>query len=169
MTIFTSTVTLDYTWLHGDFRLQPACLLPHRPGTSPDLVLINHPMASYCWIRPRCTCPISTIPQGPWLSSCPFHQFCYSSSNFLSPLWLLITSIVSSGLQVSLPFCVVEGTTVTHIWASWGGGGLWGARFLQEGILPFDHFIYFSYFSPCLDISHIFTECLSWTNCCSRV
>ena len=39
-------VTIFTSHFHSDSRIQPAYLLPRRPGTSHDLVLINHPVAS---------------------------------------------------------------------------------------------------------------------------
>ena len=104
---FPFFVTIFTSHFHGDSRIQPACLLPYRPGTSHDLVLINHPMASIVKLghivfvlllpSPGSLVVILSVP----------------------PIWLFliqfpvtpITSIVFSGLQISLPFCVVDGTT----------------------------------------------------------
>lgn len=105
---FPFFVTIFTSHFHGDSRIQPPCLLPYHPGTSYDLVLINHPMASIV----KLTLYLS--------------YFCHPPGSLVvilsvPPIWLFliqfpvtpITSIVFSGLQISLPFCVVDGTTST--------------------------------------------------------
>lgn len=162
---FPFFVTIFTSHFHGDSRIQPACLLPYRPGTSHDLVLINHPMASIVKLGhivfvlllpsprvPGCHLISSTNLVIPHPISChPDHLHCLQWPPDLTPLLC--------GRRHNL----------THIWASRAGGGLWGACFSQEETLPFDYFIYFSHFSPCLDTCHVFIEHLLWTNHCSRV
>lgn len=106
-------------------------------------------------VKLDCISPCSfTVSQVPGLSSCPFHHFWSSSSNVLSPLPLLITSIVSRapGLTPSPAFPSLGGRGHSHHphsvlmrWVTPGRDGLSGACFLhKETLQSFHLFLLFS-------------------------